>query len=211
MPPLPPQLALVCLVGLAGCISAPETEEWLAVGYRSPEQTFRTFQTALAAGDALDLEYRCLAAELLADEGITQVGYRVMREELMEEQPYLRHAADAKILGIEELSPGRVRLTARVKKLFQEVTFEVVLVEESYWELWDGERNLDGDVLDGDPGERPDDGALRPSADGSYLYGAAPLRGGLDPSAITELRLGREWKIASFGLPGAPGAAGAQP
>ena len=211
MPRLPPQLALSCLLGLTACVSPPATEQWLALGYRSPEQTFRTFQTALAAGDALDLEYRCLAAELLRREGITQVGYRVMREELMREQPYLRHAADAEILGVEDFGPGRVRLTARVKKYFQEITFEVELVEESYWELWSGERNIDGDVLDGDPGEGPDDGALEPSHDGRHLYGAVPLHGDLDPDSITELRIGREWKIASFGLPGAPGAADARP
>ena len=67
------------------------------------------------------------------------------------------------------------------------------------------------DVLDGDPWERPDDGALRPSTDGAYLYGAVPLRDDLDPASITELRIGREWKIASFGLPGTPGASGVSP
>jgi len=33
----------------SACLSAPTPDQWLAVGFRSPEQTFGTFQTGLRA------------------------------------------------------------------------------------------------------------------------------------------------------------------
>ena len=70
-------LALVALPLFAGCLAAPEPEDFLAVGFRRPEQTFRTFQTALRA-DLPDLEYRCLSAAFKArqEPRITQIGWR---------------------------------------------------------------------------------------------------------------------------------------
>ena len=80
-----PLVPLACL-GLAGCLGGPKPEAWLAVGFRTPAQTFRTFQTGLRA-DLPDLEYRCLGADMKRRVGadgmaLHQLLYREFRSEL---------------------------------------------------------------------------------------------------------------------------------
>src|SRR5262245_33705193 len=89
----------------ASCLSAPRPEDWLGVGFRSPEQTFRTFQTGLRAG-LPDLEYRCLGSDFKQRAGgLTLLGYAEYRRELFKAQPWLKLAAKAKIRSVRELAP----------------------------------------------------------------------------------------------------------
>jgi hypothetical protein len=178
---------------LASCLSRPVAEDWLAVGFRSPEQTFRTFQTGLRAG-LPDLEYRCLGSDFkrrAAGEigGFSLLGYVEYRRELFREQPLLRLAATARIESVQALSPARVRVVAEVDTWFRDQTFTVDLVREDYYELWVGDRRVDDDLADWRELARERDGTLVVSV---------PLPPGLAATEVGELRAGHEWKIDDF-------------
>ena len=181
---------------LAGCrLAAPTPEAWLAVGYRTPEQTFRTFQTGLRAG-LPDLEYRCLGTGFkrrAAREGgaFSQLVYREFRAELFRTRPWLKLAACAEIKKVEELAEGRVRLVAEVDTWFHDETFAVELVREDYYELWVGDQRVQDDAAEWRELAREKDGAL---------VVRVPLPPELGAPAIGELRAGREWKIDGFPL-----------
>lgn len=178
---------------LAACLSAPTPEAWLAVGHRTPEQTFRTFQTGLRAG-LPDLEYRCLGAGFkrrAAREGgaFSQLVYREFRTELFRTRPWLKLAARAEIKKVEELAEGRVRLVAEVDTWFHDETFAVELVREDFYELWVGDRRVQDDVAEWRELAKEKDGEL---------VVRVPLPPDLGAPAIGELRVGREWKIDGF-------------
>jgi hypothetical protein len=190
-----PRYAL--LLGLwalaAACLCRPRADDWLELGFRTPEQTFRTFQTGLCA-DLPDLEYRCLAAAFkrrAAREGpFSQLAYREYRSELLRTQPWLRLAAKAEIERVQELAEDRVRLVARVDTWFHDETFAVELVREDFYELWAAGRRAADDFSDWRRLAQIGEGEVTVSV---------PLPEGLEPAAIDELRAGREWKID--GLP----------
>lgn len=173
-----------------GCRVAPPTADaWLKVGFRTPRQTFGTFQTALRA-DLPDLEYRTLAQELKSSEGLNQLAYRTFREELFDENPWLRYAACAEVVQESSTGPDRHTLVATVTKFFVEKTFAVHLVREDFYELYakgalleDGFANFERS-LDGSGGDQLD------------LH--LPLPFGTEPRDLSEARLGREWKITGF-------------
>jgi hypothetical protein len=186
---------LPVMVLLAGCLSAPRAEDWLAVGFRTPEQTFRTFQTGLRAGLA-DLEYRCLGSAFkrrAAREGmpVSELFYLEFRRELFRSQPWLKLAARAKIRKVEELGPGRVRLEAEVDTWFHDERFAVELVREDFYELYVGGVRVQDDLEEWRHLAEEDDGEL---------VVTVPLLDGLAFGEIGELRVGREWKIDGFPL-----------
>ena len=183
-------------LGLAACLSAPDPEDWLAVGFRSPSQTFRTFQTALRA-DQPDLEWRCLSAGMKRRDGITQIGYREFREELFRAKPWLKLAARAEVLTVEELSPGRRRIHAQVNAVFRKEAFVVDFVREDFYETWDEEGFLEDDGVPWREIARESDGRLEVRV---------PMPQGVALDDLTELRAGREWKIDGFPADLAPGS-----
>jgi len=190
-------LAYVLLLALWGLfltscwVAQPKPEDWLSVGFRSPEQTFRTFQTGLRAG-LPDLEYRCLGADFkrrAAEEGFSQLGYREFRRELFLSQPWLKLAARAEIKEVVALSDDRVRLLAEVDTWLRDESFAVDLVREDYYELWVGEKRVaDGNAIWEEMVSARDD----------ELQVRVPLSAGLGPGDLGELRAGREWKIDGF-------------
>lgn len=173
---------------LAGCLSAPTPEAWLAVGYRTPEQTFRTFQTGLRA-ELPDLEYRCLGGELKRRTGGTLLGWLEVRRELFRSQPWLKLAALAEIRDVREVAPGRVRILAEVDTWLHDEAFEVEFVREDYYELWVDGRRVSDDL---EPWRR-----LAREKDGALVV-SVPLPEGLGAAEIGELRAGHEWKIDGF-------------
>ena len=180
---------------LVGCLAAPTPEDWLAVGFRTPEATFATFQTALRA-DQAQLEYLCLGTDFKRRVGASLFGYLEYRRELFGAQPWLKWAATAEIEQVQRLSEHRVRLVAEVDTWFHDETFAVELVREDYWELYvDGVRRHD-DLSSWRRLARERDGELTV---------AVPLPEGLSATEVSELRAGREWKIDAF-LEGSPGA-----
>jgi hypothetical protein len=182
---------------LASCLAAPEPEAWLAVGFRTPEQTFRTFQTALRA-EQPDLEYRCLGSAFKRRAGgdagsLNQIVYREARRELFSSRPWLKLAARAEIREVREVAPGRVLLVAEVDTWFRDETFAVELVREDFYELYAGGARIDDDFAPWSRIARAEEGTL---------VVRVPLPADLDVRAVGELRAGHEWKIDGFPMLG---------
>ncbi len=176
---------------LAGCLAEPAPRDWLAVGFRTPEQTFRTFQTALRA-DQPDLEYRCLSSDFKErQQGLTETWYRHYREELFREQPWLKLAAKAKILRTLRLAPDRMRIEAEVDTWFHDERFAIDFVRQDYYELWIDGKCVQDDAL-------PWASFARESED--ELIVRVPLDAPLERHASRELCAGHEWKIDDFPL-----------
>lgn len=179
---------LLALPLASACCAAPSAEDWRALSYRSPEAAFRTFQTALGAGQP-DLEYRSLSSGFKRREGLSELAYLEFRDALFRAQPWLARAACAEIVAVRELAPDRVRLLARARFLFSRRSFEVELVREDFYELWKG-ADLASD------GSAPFSELV--TKDPSGIVGHTPAPEGVALVDITELRIGREWKIDAF-------------
>jgi hypothetical protein len=189
-----PAWALLAASLTACCVAAPEAEDWLAVGFQTPEQTFRTFQTGLRA-ELPDLEYLCLGSAFKQRTGASLLGYLQFRRE----QPWLKFAAKAKVKEVHELADGHVRLVAEVDTWFIDETFALDLVREDFWELWVGGKRVADDAAEWRRLSRERDGSL---------VVTVPLPDGLGVAEIGELRAGREWKIDGFSrLDGSAGGA----
>lgn len=188
-PRVPLYAALLATWALfAGCLAAPRAEEWLAVGYRTPEQTFGTFQTGMKAG-LPDLEYRSLSGALKRREGFSQLTYREFRSELFRARPWLKLAAQARVRSVTPLADDRVRLVAEVDTWFHDETFEVELVREEFYEIWiDGKRVAD-DLTSWRSLAREKNRAL---------VVTVPLPEGRTVPEIGELCAGHEWKLDGF-------------
>lgn len=170
---------------LAACVSAPEAKDWLAIGFRSPEQTFATFQTAVRA-DEPGLEYRCLSSHFVS--GISNLAYREFRQELRRENPLLRKGlADAELESPPEIRGDRAVVVARSHG--RRIRFELVL--EDYAQMW----AKDELVVDEALSFQRATGAQRAEDGRAWIYGRLPLPADRDARDITELHFGREWKI----------------
>lgn len=184
------RLALPVLLAtlLGACLSKPTAEAWLTVGFHSPGQTFGTFQTALRA-DQPSLEYRCFGQAMKEREGITEVLYREFRDRLFSRQPWLKRAACARIVEVQPLGPGRERVIARVDTVFVDKTFAVDFVREDFYELRAGESLLEDGFTDFE---------RLVAEDGDALLVRLPLPWGAALTQVSEVRVGREWKIDGF-------------
>lgn len=190
MPRRLPLLLALLASSLVGCRLAPPTDEaWLSVGFRTPQQTFGTFQTALRADDP-HLEYRCLAQELKAREGLNELAYRTFREDLFRENPWLKFAAEGRVIGVSRPSDERCTLVAEVSRLFVKRTFAVELVREDFYELFS-----EGELLE--DGFATFERSLSSPAAGELVL-SLPLPADTEPASLSEARLGREWKISAF-------------
>jgi hypothetical protein len=186
-------LASALLLGLAApacCVEPPRARDLLALGFRTPEQTFATFQTAVRADDP-GLERRCLSADFVARNGLSGFVFLKFWEDLEKDHPFLRKGiADARLEA--PAAVGRTR--ARIAALTHGRRIEIELVREDFCEAWSGgEKKAD----EAAPfGERT---GVQDGADGSrWIYGRMPLPEGIEAARITELRFGREWKIDGF-------------
>jgi hypothetical protein len=192
-PRVAPRLALAVAFVLTGCgTPRPRSEQWLAVGFRSPQQTFRSFQTALAA-DAPALEYRCLTSHFRR--GANQLAYREVREQILRDQPWLRRAATAVVLSEQRSSADRARLIAEVDTWFGATRFEVDLVATGFAEIWQEQQLL----WDETRVDRPLAQALE-APHRVRLDIALDPDSAFDPREATELRLGHEWRIDALRL-----------
>lgn len=168
-------------------VRPPDARELLATGFRTPEQTLSSFQIGWRA-DEPDLELRCFSSGFRARNQLSKLTYREFRGRLLAEQPFLRLGiADARLDGPLERRGERV--FARAKTHGRTLEFELVL--DDFVEAWaGGERVTDSyapfaehQTVDTQP-----DGTRR-----FWAYAALPPDA--DAAALTELRVGREWKI----------------
>jgi hypothetical protein len=199
--PPPPRRALAGALGLLLALGAcrtpqPTPADWRATGFRTPEQAFRTFRTAFAT-DQLDLEYRCLSTGMKQRRGIDSLGYRLLRDQLQREVRGFRSLAAAQVQGLVPLGPERVGLVARIEVLWIERYLWVELVREDFFEVYrDGVRWRDGYL---EPFEQAL--TLDESDQPPLLWVAVPLVTAfgspepLDLAQVSEVVVGREWKI----------------
>jgi hypothetical protein len=168
-------------------VRPPEAEELLAAGFRTPEQTFRTFQLGWR-GDLPDLEHRCLSRGWRERDRISRLNYREFRAALVDQEPFLRLGiADAEPTGAPEIHGDRALLRAESHGR----TIEVRLVLDDFVEVWSGGERLVDEYA---PFE---DHTQVQAVEGGVerLWGHVQLPAGAAERRPTELRLGREWKI----------------
>jgi len=183
-------LLLAPTAAAACCVAPPETLDLLAVGFRTPEQAFASFRTAVRADDP-GLLRRCLSADFVARNRLSEQVFRTFWEKLEKDQPLLRKGvADAEPKGPADVRSGRARI--RAESHGKELLVE--LVREDFCELFAGDEKL---VDEAAPfRERA---GVQPASDGtSWVFGRMPLPSGVAAERVTELRVGREWKIDSF-------------
>lgn len=196
---------LISLLGLLGatpgCIVPSPRPQQLAgyeLGFSTPEGAFESLRTAFQ-GEVLEWELRCFSHGFRARNQLSQQAYRAFRPELLEQIPHLRWGLSRAVVEtVEELSPGRARLVARIPvPLLQDMHLAVELVREEYAELFMGAWDV--------ASSEPLDGALRvdDSKPGAFGEGLVWVR--LDATTavtqeqlregFTRLKGAREWKV----------------
>ncbi len=189
------RLWLLCLLGLGisgCCVAPPRAEELFAVGFRTPEQAFATFQTAVRADDP-GLLRRCLSTDFIARNKLSEQVLRVFWEQQKKEQPFLRKGiADARSDGPVEFRGGRARMHAKSHGRGITMTF----AREEFCEAWGGGEKL----ADESAPFRERTGAQDGPEGGRWMYGRMPPPAGIAPDRVTELRFGQEWKIDGFAV-----------
>ena len=197
---------LAGLVLGACCVTPPSAKEFLAIGFRTPEQAFKTFQIAVRADDP-SLEYRCFSSRFLAANHVSKLAWREYREQLAREHPFLKKGlADAEIRGTVERHGDRARLVATSHGV--DIRFDMVL--DDFTEVWTGKSALVDESV-----EFGEHAGIQTGADGRrWIYGRIEIPPGPDLADVTELRLGREWKIdglSTIDENTTPSTAGARP
>jgi hypothetical protein len=182
--PLKRASLLLTLTG--ACVCPPSAEEMADLGFRTPEQAFRSYQSYLAA-DLVEWEYRCLSSGFKERHGISFSTYLEVRGELFETQPWLKVFADAEIVGSVSVAEDVHDIEARVAGR----TVRVRLVREDSYEIWEGP-----DLLWDDDARFEEVVSLEPTPDGPRLTATvAPGVPNLDLSTATEFTVERSWKI----------------
>ena len=180
----------VAIAASACCVSPPRAGELLDVGFRTPEQTFRTFQTAVRAEDPGALR-RCFSAAFIAENQLSEMVFLEFWDRLVAEQPLLRTGIDdATIEEPVEIRRNLARLTATSHGR----RIRIALVREDFCEAWEGsERRID------EAAAFAERSGIQEGSDGTrWIYGRMPVPEGVATERITELRVGREWKIDGF-------------
>lgn len=192
---IPPRLLgapLLLLLSGGCCVAPPRSDDWLAVGWRSPNQTFASFQTAIRA-DSAELEYRSFSNGFRERNGISKIAWREARAQLRARYPWLRKGiADARFVKPPLVEGAR----ARAEVVSHGTLLRIEFVREDFAELWEGESLVADSLV---PFEQTS--FVQAGGSGSHWFQASVVlpSGDETGSAITELRIGREWKIDSFG------------
>lgn len=186
--------ALLALVMLgASCVSAPDPIDWQAASnapFRSPEGTFHAFKTA-AAGDAPDLGYRCLSSGFRQRNGISQLVFR----ELMDRFPWYGYLSRAEVIERREVGENRVEFVCDIEVLFKTTRVRFGFIREDFFEVYSGREEVDGDLQ---PFEELARSVQSGGIPGFEIWIEVPP--GLVAGEITEIRVGREWKIDAMEL-----------
>ncbi len=184
--------AALGILFFSACVAPPTARDRFAVGFRSPEQSFASFQTAVRADDP-GLERRCLSARFIAENGLSEIVYLTFWDELTRREPFLRKGiADATLTSPAEVRGDRSRLHIHSHGR----NLVVDLVREDFCEAWGGDQKLADESA-----PFPQRTGIQPGNDGArWIYGRMPLSADIDERRVTELRFGREWKIDGFSL-----------
>lgn len=174
----------------ACCVAPPKAGDLLAVGFRTPEQAFRTFQTAVRADDPGALR-RCLSAGFIAEHQLSEQVFREFWDRLEQEEPLLRRGiADGEVEEPVEIRRDMARLHA----VSHGRRIQVALVREDFCEAWEG-----GDRRIDEAASFHDRSGVQTTPEGArWMFGRMPVPDGVATDRISELRIGREWKIDGF-------------
>lgn len=200
-----PLALAVAALGSSCAVTPPAPEALVNVGFRSPKQAFQTFQSAVGA-DLIDLEYRCYADAFKREWDITQGNYRVARKQLFDEIPWVDRVSTAEILAETVIDPTLVRIDARVTFLLQTVDVEVYLSRSDYYELWVGDERISDATIEFTDAVRRVSEGDDPWERTEMILAAIELEAPVPPNVanlldtITEMRVGREWRIAGLRL-----------
>ena len=183
------------LLACACCAAPPTAEDLFERGFRSPTQTFRTFQTGVRADDGRT-EYRCLSASFRQRHLLSQLLYLEFRDSWFASKSWLRGAiGGARVVQVayeEGDDPRHCVLTAAAMGAM----LEVHLVREDFVQLYDGDELVADDPLSADiPFEERVTVNAQDDASGAHVRGAARISVALPPVRVTELRIGQDWKI----------------
>jgi hypothetical protein len=174
------------------CVAPPRPQDLLSLGYRTPEQAFSTFQTAVRADDP-GLLRLCLSADFKARNKLSEQVMREYWDRLKKQQPFLRKGlADALPEGPAEVRGDRARL--RAKSHGHSIT--LVFAREEFCEAWGGGEKL----ADESAPFRKRTGMQEGAQGERWIYGRMPLPPGVAIDRVTELRFGQEWKIDDFAM-----------
>jgi hypothetical protein len=179
--------ALATVAAPACCLAPSAAEELLATGFRSPQQTVRSFQIFLRA-DLPTREYQCFSQGFRARNQLSAFSYGEARQELFRNQPWLAWIAGAEVAGEE--ARGEAEHWMDLRTLGR--TVRVKLVREDFWGIHAGETLVSEADADFDALVRSS-----PRGDGSRLE----LRLALDDvpeealAGATEVLVARHWKI----------------
>jgi hypothetical protein len=200
---------LASLLLIAGCqVPAPTVRQGLDYGFRTPEQTFRSWRTAVQ-GDLLVEEYKTLSKSWRSRNGGTSLfTYSEARDTVLERYPQLRWAL-YRAKEPEVLARGErvALLQSRVPGplWFADKWLVVQLVREGFWDVW----------VDSDPYQAIDGRTVADIVDSRNLYfsdkneARKPLLYGIVevkpddakwPDDVGLLQVGWEWKIDDFQL-----------
>jgi hypothetical protein len=180
---------------LAACVCPPSLEDWAELGFRTPEETLRSFQLAVRA-DAPRVEYLCLSTALRR--GLPQIAWREAREQWYAENPFLRSGiAGAKVVDSLRLDERRHRFLVESYGR----RYVVELVREDFYQVYAAGQLVADDLLPYRRAQRGRDdfgdfvSVSAPEAGSSLVSGGVPVPEGIVPSTISELRIGQEWKV----------------
>lgn len=183
--------ALLVLAAGGCCVDPPHPGDWLAVGWRSPTQAFESFQTAIRA-DSAELEYRAFSVGFRERNGISKLVWREARIQLRERYPWLRKGiADARFTNPPTIAGDRA--SGVVESHGTRIAVE--FVREDFAQLWQGDELVADEYV-----RFRDVTFVQTGSDQTpAFHGHVALPSGDETgSAITELTIGREWKIDSF-------------
>ena len=181
-------LRLALLLALVGCSSTPSAEDWLAVGFDSPAQTLRTFQTGLR-GNNPDLEYDSFSAGFRRELGLSRVVYYKLRDEVFGRYPYLRRFVALEVVRELEQGPRERSMIVRLSAFLSERWVEVQFVRDDYFSVRSGAEVLADDYASF---------ASMITSDGGRLVLILPTEDIIDPREVTKVLVGQDWKINGF-------------
>ena len=197
-------LGAIGLLSLGGCclVRPPDAQTLVGAGmagWRTPEAAFETFRVAFGA-DLPELEYRSFSRDFRRREGVSYQSYRVAREKLLDENPFLP------LLSRAEVIESRVVVEDRRHRLLVQAAgrrFAVELVREDRFQIYAGTEFLaDGPVeFDRALAFRAAPGGMRAVLD---LLVAEDDLAGVDLARATSFVIEETWKIDRFGEAAAP-------
>lgn len=181
-------LALTTLALVGGCVSPPTAAEVAETGFRTPAETFRSFQVFLAAD--LELwEYRSFSSHFRRKHGLTAINYAEARDQLFRERPWLKLIAKAEIARewSDRDQEGVHFIEARVAGR----TVHVKLVREDSYEIYSGDRYVSDGYANFDDLIRVEDTSEGPR----LTVIVTPYEPEIDLSEATSVLLQRTWHI----------------